>query len=354
MMRARAQIAAVGIAALAVVLPTAAPAAAVTVSDPIIDGLAGPLQLAVGSDGTIYVSQAFAGTLTAVTKKGAVDLVSTPGVEIAGVAAKGRGTVTFTTSGETDDGFFALVKRVLPNGRTRTLADVGAYEETVNPDQVNSYGFQGLTPECAAMVPDEIPGGGQPYPGIIESHPYSVAILSGSRAVADAAGNDIVRVAANGRISTIAVLPPSPFVVTAEVAAVVGLPDCTIGATYNFEPVPTDVELGPDGLLYVSSLPGGPEDESLGARGAVYSVNPRTGAVTKIADGFFGATNVAVAPDGTIYVAELFGNRISKVSNGGAEPLVEVPNPAAIEWANGKLYATVDVFGNGAVVTVTP
>jgi hypothetical protein len=352
-MRTRTRIAVAGAAALALVLPTATPGAAATVSAPIIDGLAGPLQLAIGSDGTIYVSQSFAGTLTAVTKKGqVVDVVSTPGSSINGVDAKGRGTVTFTTVGEADDGFFALVKRVLPNGHVRTLADVGEYEATVNPDQGNSYGFQGLTPECAAMVPEEI--GGEPYPGLIDSNPYSVAILPGSRAIADAGGNDIVRVAPNGRISTIAVLPPSPFVVTAEVAAGVGLPDCTIGSTYNFEPVPTDVELGPDGLLYVSSLPGGPEDPSLGARGAVYSINPATGEVTKVADGFLGATNVAVTPDGTIYVAEMFGNQISTVSDGGAEPLVDVPSPAAVEWSNGKLYATVDVFGNGAVVTVTP
>jgi hypothetical protein len=353
LMRRGAGFAAVGIAALALVLPTAAPAAAVTVSEPIIDGLAGPLQLAVGSDGTIYVSQTFAGTLTAVRKKGTTDLVSTPGTDISGIDAKGRGTVTFTTSGESDDGFFALVKRVLPNGRVRTLGDVGTYEATANPDQVNSYGFQGLTPACAAMVPEEI--GGEPYTGIVESNPYSVAILpGGSRVVADAAGNDIVRVAPNGRISTVAVLPPSPFVVTAEVAEGLGLPACVVGETFNFEPVPTDVELGSDGLLYVSSLPGGPEDESLGARGAVYSVNLSTGEVTKVAGGFLGATNLAIAPDGTIYVAELFGGRISRVSGGGAVPVVDLPSPAGLEWANGKLYATVDVFGNGAVVTITP
>jgi sugar lactone lactonase YvrE len=129
---------------------------------------------------------------------------------------------------------------------------------------------------------------------------------------------------------------------------------CTVGKTYNFEPVPTDVELGPDGLLYVSSLPGGPEDASLGARGAVFSIDLATGAVTKVAGGFLGATNLAVAPDGTIYVAEMFGNRISTVSAGTPKPFADVPSPAAVEWANGKLYATIDVFGNGSVVTFTP
>lgn len=354
MLRARSQAAAVAVAALALVLPAAAPAAAATVSNPIVDGLVGPLQLAVGSDGTIYVSQSFAGKLTAVGKKGTTDLVSTPGSDIAGVAADGRGTVTFTTSGPTESGFFAQVKRVLPNGQVRLLADVGTYEATVNPDQINHYGFQGLTADCAAQVPAEIPGA-MPYPGIVDSHPYSVAILpDGSRVVGDAGGNDVVRVAPNGIVSTVAVLPPSPAVVTAELAASVGLPECTVGKTYNFEPVPTDVELGPDGLLYVSSLPGGPEDASLGARGGVYSIELATGKVTKVAAGFLGATNLAVAPDGTIYVAEMFGSRISTVSGAGAKPFADVPFPAAVEWANGKLYATVDVFGNGAVVTITP
>ncbi|RZU75934.1 hypothetical protein EV384_4512 [Micromonospora kangleipakensis] len=353
MVRRRSHAAVVAVAAMALVLPSATPAAAATASAPIVDGLAGPLQLAVGSDGTVYVSQSFAGKLTAVGKKGTTDLVSTPGAEIAGVAADGPGTVTFTTSGESEDGFFAEVRRVLASGKVRALGDVGEYEATVNPDQVNSYGFQGLAPGCAEQVPVEI--GGDPYPGIVESHPYSVAILpDGSRIVGDAAGNDIVRVAPNGRISTVAVLPPQPFVVTAEVAAGIGLPECTVGKTYNFEPVPTDVELGPDGLLYVSSLPGGPEDPSLGARGSVYSVNLATGHVAEVAGGFLTATNLAVAPDGTIYVAEMFGNRISTVSAGGAEPFAEVPTPAALEWANGRLYATVDAFGNGSVVTFTP
>ncbi|HEY3009222.1 MAG TPA: hypothetical protein VGJ63_14315 [Micromonosporaceae bacterium] len=108
------------------------------------------------------------------------------------------------------------------------------------------------------------------------------------------------------------------------------------------------------GLIYVSSLPGGPEDASLGARGAVYSINLSTGTLAKVAGGFVGATNVAVAPDGTTYVAEMFGGRISTVSGGGAQPGRRRAVPAAVEWASGKLYATIDVFGNGSIVTVTP
>jgi hypothetical protein len=353
MLRVRSRTAVAAVAAMALAGPVAAPAAAATASDLIVDGLAGPLQLAVGDDGTIYISQSFAGTLTAVGKQGTTDLVSMPGADIAGIAAEGRGSVSFTTSGETEDSLFAAVERVLPNGQVRSLADLHTYEVTVNPDQINDYGFQGLTPECAAQVPAEI--GGDPYSGIVDSHPYSVALLpDGSRVVGDAGGNDIVRVAPNGTIGTVAVLPPQPIVVTAPLAAGFGLPGCTVGKRYNFEPVPTDVEVGPNGLLYVSTLPGGPENASLGARGAVYAIELGTGELSKVAGGFLGATNLAVAPDGTIYVAEMFRGRISTVSGAGAQLFVDVPSPAAVEWANGKLYVTIDVFGNGSVVAINP
>jgi len=157
--------------------------------------------------------------------------------------------------------------------------------------------------------------------------------------VADAAGNDILRVRADGTISTVAVLPPQPTVVTADAADGLGLPDCAIGLTYNFEAVPTDVEVGRDGQLYVSLLPGGPEDPNLGARGSVYAVNPQTGATHQIATGFAGATNLALGPDGTIYVAELFADEIAVVQGGSTVDTIPLPQPAAVEYDRGLLYA---------------
>jgi hypothetical protein len=69
-----------------------------------------------------------------------------------------------------------------------------------------------------------------------------------------------------------------------------------VGATFTGEPVPTDVERGPDGSLYVSSLPGFPEAPGTGA---VFRVDPRTGDVEKLYDGFSGAVDLAVDADGT-------------------------------------------------------
>lgn len=97
--------------------------------------------------------------------------------------------------------------------------------------------------------------------------------------------NAILKVdAGSGDVSTVAVLPPRPAVVPAGTripidmaGGTVEVPACVVGHDYAFEPVPTDVEIGPDGWLYVSSTPGGPEDPSLGARGAIFRINPWTG-----------------------------------------------------------------------------
>src|SRR4029450_3789544 len=94
-------------------------------------------------------------------------------------------------------------------------------------------------------------------------------------------------------IRTLAVLPSQPLKITEDIAHAQGLPDCVIGVTYRFEAVPTDVEVGRDGYLYVTTLPGGPEDPSLGARGKVYRVNPRNGHIKLVATGFAGGTKPA-------------------------------------------------------------
>ena len=115
-----------------------------------------------------------------------------------------------------------------------------------------------------------------------------------------------------------------------------------MGLDYWFEPVPTDVELGPDGWLYVSSLPGGPEDGSLGAQGRVYKVNPKSGKVKLVADGFISTVDVAVASNGDVYVAELFTGTIKKIKAGSskAKPFAQLTQVGAIELGKGYLYAT--------------
>lgn len=318
----------------------------------LADGLLTPLSLAVDRDGSVYVSQNFTGTLNKVTKKGATSVVaSAPGDEIGAVSVR-KNTVYYAQAAQdhTRSHMVSLGKKGTPT----PFADIAAYESEVNPDQINSYGFIGLPQECADQfdptAPPFLPAS---YTGIVDTHAYASIALDDAIYVADAGANAILRIDYDGTISTTAVLPPAtPITATPELVAEFGFPACAAGYQYAFEPVPTGIALGPDGWLYVSSLPGGPEDPSLGARGSVLKIDPDDGEIRPVATGFVGSTGVAVSPKtGTVYVTELFGGptgtgQVSVVPRGADKPtaLLAISSPAAIALSNGKLYLTTDAF----------
>lgn len=146
-------------------------------------------------------------------------------------------------------------------------------------------------------------------------------------------------------------LPPVETELTAEVVGMFGLDDCFVGATYLAEPVPTDVEVAPNKTLFVTLLPGGP---GLPGSASVWKVDARTGAATSFATGFTSAVDLAVAPNGTVYVAELDADQITLVTRRGeVRPYVSVPSPGAVEVDHrGRLHATTNVFGNGTLVRI--
>jgi hypothetical protein len=233
-------------------------------------------------------------------------------------------------------------------------ADTLAYEQANNPDQVNTYGIANPT-QCQSDLLE--PLGGANYTGAIDSHAYSVAKWGRSWLLADAGGNDLLKIDGRGHISTVAVFPPQQIKVTQAFLDASFPPDvdtsCLLGATYGFEPVPTDVEVGRDGYLYVTTLPGGAEDDSLGANGAVWRVSPWSGHVKKIASGFLGATNLALS-NGKIYVTELFAGRVSVVDGHHGSPYVDLPGALSIEAGpHGTLYAgTFGAFSQSASTIV--
>ncbi|MBT2503862.1 ScyD/ScyE family protein [Curtobacterium sp. ISL-83] len=318
----------------------------------LASGLVSPLGLEVERSGRIDVTQNFAGRLNGVTPgRGTTTLATaTTGQEIGAVSSR-HGTV-YSAQNDQPHGIARLMA-LPPRGAARQVADLGAYEARVNPDHVNQYGFRGLPASCAAQISPTGPAGPASYHGLVDSHPYASLALRSGVYVADAGGNDILRVGYDGRVSTVAVLPAQPpLTVTAATAAGFGFPSCVIGYRYAFEPVPTDVEQGPDGWLYVTALPGGPESAALGARGSVYRVNPWDGAVRLVARGFVGATNLAVDQrTGMLLVTELFGGpagtgQISLVApwSGRVVQTFAVPSPGAVELRDGSVYATIDAY----------
>jgi hypothetical protein len=307
---------------------------------PVVENLVGPLSFSVDGN-AIVVAQSFAGKLSQfqLNGTGGKDLfVRDPKIDIGAVDAAGPGTL-FSVTGKTPKGVkFAQLAHLSASGKKTTWANLRGFEVKSNPDHGTSYGFRDLSSSCAAKVPAQV--GGKPYRGKVDSHPYASARLSKSSAlVADAGGNDLLRVTSTGKTRVVAVFPAQPLKVKKAIAQGLHLPKCTVGHKFYFEAVPTDVEVRGH-QAYVTTLPGGPEDPSLGARGKVYRVNLHTGHVKLLAKHFLGATGVAVSPAGKVYVAELFGNRISTISHGLRKTVLSTPGPAAIEWHNGQLFFT--------------
>jgi hypothetical protein len=352
-----------GAAAAAALVAAAAPASAAPATSPghaptvtVLDRtVAAPYQLA-SAHGRVYVADGGKSTVSTLTRKGLVTLVTGPQPgEIAGVAVNGRGDLAYTSTDYTSGATALTIK---PRYGRTVVADLSRFERTRNPDRRVSYGIDHPTP---CQVEAFAPLGGATYTGQVDSHPYSVAALPGGAwVVGDAAGNDLLKVDRKGRISVLSVLPRQPFRISASAAAGLGLPDCVVGAVYNFEPVPTDVEVAPNGKLIVSLLPGGPEDPSLGARGSVLSVDPRTGHSRRLATGFAGATNLALGEHGRIYVSELFAGRISVIDRGRVRPYVELASPVGLTFEHHTLYAgtlgPTDAEGNptgpGTIVAI--
>lgn len=310
---------------------------AVDPTDTLADGLLSPLSVAVSVDDITYFSQNFAGTLHRKKpgKKVRTIYTSPKGKEVGAISTRGK-RVYFVHGGN-------LMRRN-KRGEISKVASIAAYEKTVNPDGETTYGLpDGTAQECVDAWPT---GEGFPpatYDGIAESHPYATAVSGSAVYVVDAGGNTILRYA-SGALETVAVLDPVLVEITAELAEQFEIPEACVGESYRFEGVPTDVEVGGDGLLYVSSLPGG----EVPGYGSVLTIDPADGAQETVVSGLVAATGVAVDDNGDIYVCELFKNTLTKVPAGGEpEPFWEgegAPGPAAVEIRNGILYASVNAL----------
>ena len=317
--------------------------------------LVGPLSVAQAPDGTRYWTDDFAGVLYRQLPGGQPTVLYKSkhhGAE--GVSADG-GELRFTTG--SDNNKAGAVWTFDHQGALQQVADTWAYENANNPDGKLHYGFLHTSKSCIAQLPRDIP---RPYIGHEETHAYATATQHQVTYVADAGANDVLAVSPSGAVSTVAVLEPVKVTVTRSVARALHLPPCTVGRKYALEAVPTDVEVGPDGQLYVTSLPGGPEDPSLGLNGRVLRIDPASGAVTTLARGLLSPTGVAVAANGDVYVAQLFMGEISRISAGShrAKPYLKVPLPAAVEVTPTGLLATIHAVPGrkprGQVVAITP
>lgn len=316
-----------------------------------------PLQFAVSPASRVYVADSATSTLDAIGLAKPIASGPSPksGGDLAGVGIDpSSGALAYTTSSG-DHKTTRLT--ILTPGSKPVVADLSGFEKSQNPDKINTYGTSSRNAcVAAALKKAQTPVS---YKGMVDSHPYAVVSLGGGAwAVADAGGNDVVKVDAAGKVSLISVLPPQPLFITAGIAKDNGLPSCVVGITYKFEPVPTDVETGPKGALLVTTLAGGPEGPQNGNPGSVYSIGAH-GRPTRIAYGFAGATNLAVTASGHIFVAELSSGWIAEVVNGRPRLVLYLPGVVGLEYANGGLYASTAPAvnggkGPGTIVKIAP
>jgi hypothetical protein len=181
------------------------------------------------------------------------------------------------------------LQRLAPDGPRRPLADLAGFEAANDPD-----------------------GAG------IDSDPRSVVVADGDAAVADAGANTLLGVDGVGGVGLLARFPAVP------------LPGGELARA-----APTAVVRAADGAFIVGEQRGSPP---LSGQAQVDRVAPGGGEPTVLAAGFTAIADVALAPDGGLYVLELAS--ASPEGTGGPGRLVRLAaDGVRTEIAAGRLVA---------------
>jgi hypothetical protein len=207
-----------------------------------------------------------------------------------------------------------------------------------------------------------------------ESNPYGLAVLpNGDALVADAAGNDLIRVTPEGDAWTVATFAN-------ELVATDHLPFPFPDPVIPSEAVPTTVTLGPGGDVYVGQLQGFPFRPGTSeiwridpdAEGALCTASGGSGGCSLHASGFTSIHDIAFGNGGRMYVYELAADGAlafeAGFEPGGVFPpavLLEVKKnkrtelaagqlsqPGGVVELKGKVYVTDGMFTGGRLLRV--
>ena len=197
--------------------------------------------------------------------------------------------------------------------RVRTVADISGYEASRNPDHQ-----------------------------AIDSDPYAVLRVHDYLLVADAAGNDVLKVDDDGHISTFHVFPNIVNATCLDPSLQQPPPDKP-GCQF----VPTSLATDRHGNVYVGGLGG-----LVPGQGRVVKLSADGEHVLKTWTGLTSVTGVAVNSDGDVYASQLFAPEahpanpaiqgvLTKLSHTGNRSNVDVPFPAGVVTDNrGNVYVS--------------
>ena len=262
------------------------------------------------------------------------------------------------------------VQDIAPREHGKLWAITSGADPTVSSNQ-SLYSVEGgVATQVAYLFAFE--EANNPHPTAVDSNPFDVVDLGGGKAlVADAGGNDLLRVDSHGNIELIAVLPDE-LVSTDNIKHLAGCPDshsefCDLPHELPAQLVATSVAVGPDGAYYMGELKGFPAPTGASriwridpdAQGARCGESPQC---TVVFDCFTSIIDLAFGPDGKLYVAQIddaswaaieifegegaLGGSVHACDlSGGCEEVVdEIPILTAITFRDGHLWGTVSAL----------
>ena len=358
----------------------AMPAAAVSQPEPVATGLDAPWKLAEGPDGAMYVAEGGIGGTDCqmVTGPDGQEVEACTGASGAVTAIDADGQARVATGlpsvalgmeflGPQGIAFDSLGRLHVVTGLGGDLAGRDAFglDSLGSLIRISSTGDATVVADLVAFEEAEDPDAGLPGTTGPDSNPYGLAFDGTDALVADAGGNSLIRVTANGTMTLEALFPPTfvdppPFI--------------PAPGQIPMQAVPTSVEVDGDRIL-VSQLTGFPFPLGGADIFAIEDVvvdGQSVTSVTTALDGFTNVIDMAIADDGTIYVLEFAATSLLdpagpqaalvQVRTDGTRKVLlygaELPVPGGVAvGSDGMVYVSVCTLcgpGQGMVWKVDP